>query len=280
MRCSSIIISRRRMARLTTCRVMPAHWTTRPTLRSASTGRGPSACRVGRRTASLTRKSILQRSPKFSWDLPERHGSFLKLQMRRIGEGMPLPTQCPDDRLCRALRFPSVKLSWPDLNLAKLNEEDAMATVTTTATGSLTPAQQAAREFWRQAGADGMPPFYVMSQYYAQLSANSDNLPAVTAALEQLLTGLGYATDVDTIFSELAAGQAEELGYWAGRYCLFDSDGNRFDLVVGRNSATLTVPPALIDVTKLPAGTDMASVTALSGASFSDSVLQLANAQF
>src|SRR6516165_7511600 len=97
-------------------------------------------------------------------------------------------------------------------------------------TAPLSPSQQAAREFWRQAGADGMPPFYVMSQYYAKLSANSDNLPAVTAALEQLLTGLGYATDVDTVFSELTAGQGEELGYWAGRYCLFDSDGNRFDL--------------------------------------------------
>ncbi len=155
-----------------------------------------------------------------------------------------------------------------------------MATATSTVTSSLTPSQQAAREFWRQAGADSMPPFYVMSQYYGQLSANSDNLPAVMAALEQLLTGLGYATDLDTVFGELAAGQAEELGYWAGRYCLFDSDGNRFDLVVGRNGATLTVPPALVDVTKLPAGTDLASVTLLSGGNFSDGVLQLANAQF
>ena len=153
-----------------------------------------------------------------------------------------------------------------------------MATATSTITPSLTPSQQAAREFWRQAGTDGMPPFYVMSQYYAQLSANSDNLPAVTAAIEQLLTGLGYATDVDTVFSELTAGQGEELGYWAGRYCLFDSDGNRFDLVVGRNGATLTVPPALVDVTSLPAGTDMASVTVLSSVGFSDGVLQLANA--
>ena len=153
-----------------------------------------------------------------------------------------------------------------------------MATATSAITPSLTPSQQAAREFWRQAGTDGMPPFYVMSQYYAQLSANSDNLPAVTAAIEQLLTGLGYATDVDTVFSELTAGQGEELGYWAGRYCLFDSDGNRFDLVVGRNGATLTVPPALVDVTSLPAGTDMASVTVLSSVGFSDGVLQLANA--
>src|SRR5499427_2779304 len=155
-----------------------------------------------------------------------------------------------------------------------------MATATSTITPSLTASQQAAREFWRQAGADGMPPFYVMSQYYAQLSANSDNLPAVTAALEQLLTGLGYATDVDTVFAELTAGQSEELGYWAGRYCLFDSGGNRFDLVVGRNGATLTVPPALVDMTKLPAGTDMASVTILSGDSLSAGVLQLANPQF
>src|SRR3954451_11888651 len=155
-----------------------------------------------------------------------------------------------------------------------------MATAVSTATVSLTPSQQAAREFWRQAGADGMPPFYVMSQYYAQQSANSDNLPAVTAALEQLLTRLGYETDIDTVFSELTAGQEEELGYWAGHYCLFDSDGNRFDLVVGRNGATLTVPPALVDVTKLPAGADIASVTVLSGASFNDGVLQLANAQF
>jgi hypothetical protein len=155
-----------------------------------------------------------------------------------------------------------------------------MATSNSTTTPSLTPSQQAAREFWRQAGADGMPPFYVMSQYYGQLSANSDNLPVVTAALEQLLTGLGYATDLDTVFAELTAGQTEELGYWAGRYCLFDSDGNRFDLVVGRNGATLTVPPALVDMTKLPAGTDMASATVLSGDSFSAGVLQLANPQF
>jgi len=112
------------------------------------------------------------------------------------------------------------------------------------------------------------------------LSANSDNLPAVTAAIEQLLTGLGYATDVDTVFGELAAGQGEELGYWAGRYCLFDSDGQRFDLVVGRNGATLTVPPALVDLTSLPASVDMAAVTVVSGAGFSDGVLQLANAQF
>jgi hypothetical protein len=145
---------------------------------------------------------------------------------------------------------------------------------------SLTTAQQAAREFWRQAGADGMPPFYVMSQYYAQLSANSDDLPTVTAALEQLLTGLGYETDVDTVFGELHAGQGEELGYWAGRYCLFDSDGNRFDLVVGRDGATLTVPPALVDVTSLPAGTGMANVTVLSSVGFSDGMLKLANAQF
>ena len=66
-----------------------------------------------------------------------------------------------------------------------------MAIAGSTVTQSLTPSQQAAREFWRQAGANGMPPFYVMSQYYAQLSANSDDLPTVTAALEQLLTGLG-----------------------------------------------------------------------------------------
>jgi hypothetical protein len=156
----------------------------------------------------------------------------------------------------------------------------ATAIANATVTASLTPAQRAAREFWRQAGADGMPPFYVMSQYYAQLSANSDNLPAVTAALEQLLTGLGYATDVDTVFAELTAGQGEELGYWAGRYCLFDGDGNRFDLVVGSNGATLTVPPALVDVTKLPAGTDMATVTVLSSVGFSDGMLQLANTQF
>src|SRR5215472_1986289 len=158
-----------------------------------------------------------------------------------------------------------------------------MATATATATATvtaaaLTPSQQAAREFWRQAGADGMPPFYIMSQYYAQLSANSDDLPKVTAAVEQLLTGLGYATDVDTVLGEFAAGQGEELGYWAGRYCLFDSDGNRFDLVVGRDGATLTVPPALIDMTSLPAGTDMASVTVLNSVGFSDGVLQLANA--
>jgi hypothetical protein len=155
-----------------------------------------------------------------------------------------------------------------------------MANATSPIAPSLTPSQQAAREFWRQAGADGMPPFYVTSQYYAQLSANSDNLPLVTAALEQLLTGLGYATDLDTVFAELAAGQAEELGYWAGRYCLFDSGGNRFDLVVGRDGATLTVPPALVDMTKLPAGADMASVTILSGDSFSAGVLQLTNPQF
>jgi hypothetical protein len=155
-----------------------------------------------------------------------------------------------------------------------------MTTAISTVVPSLTPSQQAAREFWRQAGADGMPPFYVMSQHYAQLSTNSDNLPVVTAALDQLLTGLGYATDVDTIFRELPAGRDEELGYWAGHYCLFDSDGNRFDLVVGRNGATLTVPPPLVEVTALPAGTDMASVTVLSGASFKDGVLQLANAQF
>jgi hypothetical protein len=155
-----------------------------------------------------------------------------------------------------------------------------MATAASTITSSLTPSQQAAREFWRQAGADGMPPFYIMSQYYAQLSANSDDLPKVTAAVEQLLTGLGYATDVDTVFGEFAAGQREELGYWAGRYCLFDGDGNRFDLVVGRNAATLTVPPALVDVTKLPASTDMASVTVLSSVGFSDGTLQLANTQF
>src|SRR5215469_7987265 len=166
-------------------------------------------------------------------------------------------------------------MNYPDL---RKDEEDVMATATSTITPSLTPSQQAAREFWRQAGADGMPPFYVMSQYYAQLSANSDNLPAVTTAIEQLLTGLGYATDVETVFAELAGGQGEELGYWAGRYCLFDSDGNRFDLVVGRDGATLTVPPALIDITSLPAGTDMASVTVLNSVGFSDGVLQLANA--
>jgi hypothetical protein len=143
----------------------------------------------------------------------------------------------------------------------------------------LTPSQQAAREFWRQAGADGMPPFYIMSQYYAQLSANSDNLPAVTAALEQLLTGLAYATDVDTVLSEFTAGQDEELGYWAGRYGLFDSAGNRFDLVVGRDSATLTVPPALVDVQALPATTDLATVTVLNSTGFSQGVLSLTNAQ-
>jgi hypothetical protein len=149
-----------------------------------------------------------------------------------------------------------------------------------TATASLSPKQQAAREFWRQAGADGMPPFYVMSQYYAELSANSDNLPIVTQKIDQLLTGLGYATDVDTILGELNAGLGEDLGYWAGRFCLFDKDGNRFDLVVGRDRATLTVPPALIDVAKLPDGADMAKVTVLSDGSFDDGVLQLANAQF
>jgi hypothetical protein len=144
---------------------------------------------------------------------------------------------------------------------------------------SLTPSQQAAREFWRQAGADGMPPFYIMSQYYAQLSANGDNVPAVTAAIDQLLTGLAYATDVDTVLREFDAGQEEELGYWAGRYCLFDADGNRFDLVVGRDSATLTVPPALVAGLALPADTDLASVTVLSSTGFSQGVLQLANAQ-
>jgi hypothetical protein len=155
-----------------------------------------------------------------------------------------------------------------------------MATATATVTPPLTPSQQAAREFWRQAGADGMPPFYVMSQYYGQLSENSESLDVVTQTLEQLLTGLGYETDVDTVFDELNAGQGEELGYWAGRYCLFDSAGNRFDLVVGRNGATLTVPPALVDVTSLPAGSDLASVTVLSGAGFSAGELQLQNAQF
>ena len=131
----------------------------------------------------------------------------------------------------------------------------------------------------RQAGADGMPPFYIMSQYYAQLRANRDNLPQVTATLEQLLTGLAYATDVDTVFSEFDAGQGEELGYWAGRYSLFDEAGHRFDLVVGRDSATLTVPPALVDVASLPAGTDLATVTVLSSTGFSQGVLSLANTQ-
>jgi hypothetical protein len=36
-----------------------------------------------------------------------------------------------------------------------------MATATSTSAPALTPSQQAAREFWRQAGADGMPPFYM-----------------------------------------------------------------------------------------------------------------------
>ena len=154
-----------------------------------------------------------------------------------------------------------------------------MATSTSTSAPVLTPSQQAAREFWRQAGADGMPPFYIMSQYYAQLRANRDNLPQVTATLEQLLTGLAYATDVDTVFSEFDAGQGEELGYWAGRYSLFDEAGHRFDLVVGRDSATLTVPPALVDVASLPAGTDLATVTVLSSTGFSQGVLSLANTQ-
>jgi hypothetical protein len=143
----------------------------------------------------------------------------------------------------------------------------------------LTPSQQAAREFWRQAGADGMPPFYIMSQYYAQLHANRDNLPAVTAALTQLLTGLAYATDVDTVLSEFTAGQDEELGYWAGRYSLFDSAGHRFDLVVGRDGATLTVPPALVDMQALPDHTDLATVTVLNSTGFSQGVLSLTNAQ-
>ena len=61
------------------------------------------------------------------------------------------------------------------------DKENTMAIATATVTPALTPSQEAAREFWRQAGADGMPPFYVMSQYYSQLSANSDNLPTVMA---------------------------------------------------------------------------------------------------
>ena len=104
-------------------------------------------------------------------------------------------------------------------------------------------------------------------------------LAAGDGDVEQLLTGLAYATDVDTVFSEFDAGQGEELGYWAGRYSLFDSAGNRFDLVVGRDSATLTVPPALVDVAALPAGTDLATVTVLSSTGFSQGVLQLANTQ-
>jgi hypothetical protein len=154
-----------------------------------------------------------------------------------------------------------------------------MATATSTSTPVLTPSQQAAREFWRQAGADGIPPFYIMSQYYAQLHANRDNLPQVTAALEQLLTGLAYATDVDTVLSQFSAGKDEELGYWAGRYGLFDSAGHRFDLVVGRDSATLTVPPALVEGLALPDHTDLATVTVLNSTGFSQGVLSLTNAQ-
>ena len=49
--------------------------------------------------------------------------------------------------------------------------------------------------------------------------------------------------------------------------------------MVGRDGATLTVPPALVDVAALPAGTDLATVTVLSSTGFSQGVLQLANAQ-
>ena len=154
-----------------------------------------------------------------------------------------------------------------------------MATASSTSAPVLTPSQQAAREFWRQAGADGMPPFYIMSQYYAQLRANSDNLPQVTAALNQLLTGLAYATDIDTVFSEFDAGQDEELGYWAGRYSLFDSAGHRFDLVVGRDGATLTVPPALVDMAALPASADLATVTVLPQYGLQPGRAPIANAQ-
>jgi hypothetical protein len=69
-----------------------------------------------------------------------------------------------------------------------------MATATSTSAPVLTPSQQAAREFWRQAGADGMPPFYIMSQYYAQLHANRDNLPQVTSVIFSFAHELFHAT--------------------------------------------------------------------------------------
>jgi hypothetical protein len=69
-----------------------------------------------------------------------------------------------------------------------------MAATPLTSAPVLTPSQQVAREFWRQAGADGMPPFYIMSQYYAQLHANSDNLPQVTSVIFSFARELFPAT--------------------------------------------------------------------------------------
>lgn len=153
--------------------------------------------------------------------------------------------------------------------------------MTTENNNTLNNMQENAREFWRLAGSHFAPHYYVYSQLLAyQATYGEADFAEYQSKVTQLLNGIGYGTDMDTISEQYSAGLDSELGYWSGTYHLFDTAGKCYKLTVSQDEALLMLPTNAFDVGQVKSPEDYTKLAQIKSADYQKGVLKLSNQQY
>lgn len=108
--------------------------------------------------------------------------------------------------------------------------------------------------------------------------SDPDEREAMARAHGELLRGMGYTTDLDTIMDILPLVRQHDAGLWVGRYGLADEEGNFYHLVVSRDSAVIfPEPPALPASADEAAQLDASRLVPAAEAEYADGALVVSN---
>lgn len=141
--------------------------------------------------------------------------------------------------------------------------------------------QENAREFWRLAGSNFTPHYYVYSQLLEyQTTYGATDIAQYQAKVTELLTNMGYGTSMDAISAQFTAGKDSEIGYYAGTYHLFDAEGRCYTLTVSYDDAILMLPTTALDLNQVKSPEDFAKLAKLTSTDFQQGILTLTNPQY
>lgn len=141
--------------------------------------------------------------------------------------------------------------------------------------------QENAREFWRLAGSNFAPHYYVYSQLLEyQTTYGATDIAQYQAKVTELLTNIGYGTSMDAISAQFTAGKDSEIGYYAGTYHLFDTEGQCYTLTVSYDDAILMLPTTALDLNQVKSPEDFAKLAKLISTDFQQGILTLTNPQY
>ncbi len=106
------------------------------------------------------------------------------------------------------------------------------------------PEQALSREFLIHLSRGDLMSSYLWREI-ADIAArypDEDDADDMSNAMNRRLHELAYSTNLDTAFGEFDAGIREDLGFWVGRYALFDEAGVSYELHVAGDGACVVLP--------------------------------------